>query len=1159
MANYSDYYQRPIDSGDKGIKLVLGPTGLGKSSSIPDVVKNNPDRKFIYQANRKELLQEMAARFSPGEFVILRRDLEVVQKMLAEQQLEFDQLLAEPRFANQLKQAKNKFQLKSLEVAAIRRACKQVAEITAREGILPEWLEKHADSQARIILQAVRQVIQITRDKNGKSAIYNWLISHPVVETLFPAIPFRHRPECRIMLLTLHKAYYGFFDGVQVRSLTSLFEENNAILFLDEFDFLENDLVKLICRVPQVSDPFDFVAHFYRAMAHHKLPKQDFPLHPKLRDRIINIVKFIETIPQRGLNYPNINQFTLVKTHKPGITPAIFRTNRTISTNPLYINQTTRSFQLEMKKSNQAWIDANWFFNVIGLATTLIIALFKDLEHDNERTYWELMRQCFRNTDFFDQVITIPRLPRQQQSRSTQRSSLLHGGYNLFDINDLQQRTDNEEVEVFFYQMLQTPENLLRTLGSKHLIFGLSATADLRRSIHHFDLDWLENEGLLLPTTDEDRNDIQQLSDHKAKLRQELMTVTQINGLETSNPLQKRISDFLHAVVHNDEFDEDSGGHRSQRMHRFFAAFLWLLEQGGDRPRQLLFLNSFLQVQLLFTTFASHAKEAGIYTIERLPDTPWFHAFKISIESYQATVVFFNAELATQVRKSKNAEQAFTELFWTPDPVVVVTQYLSAGNGVNLQYTNEEGGKEQDFTHIGLLETPYYFFTKPDIEQDFNDIFAGHKENIWYQAKLFFSKLISEERFRKILETTNKPFAWNADYQKGTTARDNLLNCLVIFMQALGRVERTWQKLSSPQVALLHADVFRIFQAFLHDEFETIRNEHDPFSSANLKSVLKGVAVQTINFERLARRKHDGRLYAHNEQCRDAIHALVRRLETVRSQGQDQAARRDWEDLRYAVLRHDFHTDIATRYHCTTSSPYYAKGQLNIRFPELDILPQNVILPEAKIIKIDAMYSIISGNTIIQEHFSHQGFDLKFDHPGTYFFTPYCLQAILAGAIGEEAIAALLSEHGILVEALPDPLFEVVDQRITGKPWFIDCKNYNDHTLDRFSLPIGDPLRHPTLNDDHFVQHAKTKIQRIIQYAGQESKLLYINLVSGQERPLGYYNRDFQPVPTFDLAEIIVVQGALDRQAPNFFQAAFTTLLADLRKALKLVEENDLT
>jgi hypothetical protein len=182
---------------------------------------------------------------------------------------------------------------------------------------------------------------------------------------------------------------------------------------------------------------------------------------------------------------------------------------------------------------------------------------------------------------------------------------------------------------------------------------------------------------------------------------------------------------------------------------------------------------------------------------------------------------------------------------------------------------------------------------------------------------------------------------------------------------------------------------------------------------------------------------------------------------------------------------------------------------------------------------------------------------LRFDHPGFQFFTPYCLQAILAGAIGEEAITALLDREGITVEPLPDALFEVADLCIAAKPWFIDCKHYNDLTLDRFSLPVDDPLWHPTLNEAYFIKHAQAKLDRIMRQAGAESKLMYINLVSGQERPLGYYDRDFQPVPDFDAAAIIVVQGALDRQAPNCFQPAFTTFLDDLKKALHPTEENE--
>src|SRR6266478_1977540 len=150
---------------------------------------------------------------------------------------------------------------------------------------------------------------------------------------------------------------------------------------------------------------------------------------------------------------------------------------------------------------------------------------------------------------------------------------------------------------------------------------------------------------------------------------------------------------------------------------------------------------------------------------------------------------------------------------------------------------------------------------------------------------------------------------------------------------------------------------------------------------------------------------------------------------------------------------------------------------------ELDVLPFELTVPGSRITHLDAAYAIISDNLVIREHFLDRGYDLQFDHPGFHFFTPYCLQAILAGAIGEEAVTALLAREGITVEALPDALFEVADLRVAKKPWFIDCKNYNDLTLDRFSLPIDDPLWHPSLNEASFTKHAQAKLDRIQHHA----------------------------------------------------------------------------
>src|SRR5258708_15454367 len=129
------------------------------------------------------------------------------------------------------------------------------------------------------------------------------------------------------------------------------------------------------------------MADFYRAMYHHKLQKAVFSLHPSIRKRIEKIVEIIDGVQGKGLNYPAINQFTLEKTLPPAnqrFTPAVFRTQHVISTDPLYINQTERAFQLEMRRSKPSWVAARWLFNAVGTATTRTIALLKEMERDEE-------------------------------------------------------------------------------------------------------------------------------------------------------------------------------------------------------------------------------------------------------------------------------------------------------------------------------------------------------------------------------------------------------------------------------------------------------------------------------------------------------------------------------------------------------------------------------------------------------------------------------------------------------------------------------------------------------------------------------------------------------------------------------------------------------
>jgi hypothetical protein len=245
------------------------------------------------------------------------------------------------------------------------------------------------------------------------------------------------------------------------------------------------------------------------------------------------------------------------------------------------------------------------------------------------------------------------------------------------------------------------------------------------------------------------------------------------------------------------------------------------------------------------------------------------------------------------------------------------------------------------------------------------------------------------------------------------------------------------------------------------------------------------------------------------------------------------------------VLKHDFGDEVLQAYECVVSSPYYVEGILYLTTSN-EIIPAHLAGPDTYPWRMDALYDVIASNRVIRDFFLLHGYELAFNRTCQQFFTPYCYQAILAGAIGEEAINALLQDEGIQLEELPHTLFEIADLKIRGFPWYIDCKNYNERTLERFAVPKDDPAWHPKLNEAHFKQRARAKVEMISTHHNTTGKLIYLNLVSSQDRPFDYYDQDFLPVNTFADAAVVVVQGVLQRSAPNAYQQGFEHFLHDI-------------
>src|SRR5258708_23642296 len=165
-----------------------------------------------------------------------------------------------------------------------------------------------------------------------------------------------------------------------------------------------------------------------------------------------------------------------------------------------------------------------------------------------------MVRQCFRGTDLPEQMARLSHYTRIDATPLTTRESVLEGGYSLYDIKDLQQITDREEVEVHHYGMSLTPEAILYALAQHNLVFGLSATVDIPRQVHNFDLDWLRQKGILIVVDEEDRALVRQLNQEKAEARGNSVHLEVLQGLDLTDQHQQQLEQFVQAVSTEEDF-----------------------------------------------------------------------------------------------------------------------------------------------------------------------------------------------------------------------------------------------------------------------------------------------------------------------------------------------------------------------------------------------------------------------------------------------------------------------------------------------------------------------------------------------------------------------------------------------------------------------------
>ena len=1199
--SYKNYYLNTIlkqiqEDEFSGFKPVVGPTGMGKTSGIPQTIaeirERGIDKRCIYTSHRHLLIEEMEQELSDKGIpsVYLKKNEDVVRAFIKNESRDaFLTGLEDDDFFN--KQGGTSFRETKNLIRQIEKLIQSLQNISAGEIVATNLIKGQLRNQSSSLLKIFKNALGNIASEKKK----NLLEAPSLFWVLFPYAQFLHDPEKPVLLVTIHKLLYGFFTGHRDEGILSL--ENN-IIFLDEFDMQENEILSFLCRNNEVRNSFEFVKLFYEEMQDQRQLGYLNPvdgetkIHQKTKSDIIKILQDLEQECQNNkFGFPRINRFLLGQGEFKEESISAFQSNVLILTRPFHIRANQISWEIVKNKAADTF-NARKLFYMIFRTTENILEFFTILWANDLTAEWQSwIEQCYdrkndhepgqyqkiiREYGVFKRPVNLPR----NVNNEAVQNSIYYRGYNFSRLRRGAYPASPDEVKIDQKTLTVSPEYILWRLCRSNLVFGLSATGDMKRYISSFDINWLEEHCNYLAIDEDDKNLISQLKRQKESSRDYDLQLNEAKLLSKDHKLS-RILDSLDMpsqfFINEDDpyYKEEAAKYRKETVSRFLESLRWITQESNNQGH-LIFVNSFKYIKKLFQK-------------EHLPEYQYDHMqsqlaisldeksqeYHITIDGHDCYVILLDAKKGRTL--AETPDEKFVQRSENT-PLVVVTPYKTSSNGVNLKWVPyEEIGQTANETRIGkdfegihLLEAPHYYFS--DNHGDDNEV-DSKKVFIWQMWKLYSNHEISEREFIQALQDLNI-FRMNNAY-KGTS--DYLLNQIALFYQALGRVDRQWEPMPVMDIRLAQ-DVLGLFEQYLLEKgvIGKERLEREAYTSSLILKLHEAINDHSLDKMIWSQLKYES-IAEVEERSKACLNKLLWMSGEVRNEAYSAESAGKimslWWLIREAVLKQDYQfeyrnsipneTTNQTEFipisfpeeFVQTTAFLQNRHELYIDWQQQKILPNSTL--ETSIYNLNRFYRNLEKNSIISQYFQHRNYKLRY-HPSNqnYFFTPYVLQSVLAGAVGETALKAILDHLNIPLEReqdCPPSLFEVFDMKIDGLPIYIDAKNFSWATLHRFAAQPDDPAFDERLNSQTFLQAAQRKWRYIVEKTGRsDAKLVFINLISDDYRPNEGWDCQRNKLEPFCYAksDIIVIQGVIRSDNLGEIRHEFQSWVNQVKEAL---------
>ncbi len=1240
---YKDYYTETIDKYDKGLKLVLGPTGLGKTYGFREAVKKyckeKKAKKFIYMTSRHQLIKEQEKEFKKEKISIfyVKSQSELIEDLLGDCKSERDN--CELAVLMKVLEEKKLFEIEKNNCNKLKKSIESTkkAKINLYEGkenynegykdLLRKDFDKKAYDLFRFLKEAfinLNKAKETEKNRKKKARLKNIqkdLLKEELVKKLFPYVGFDQGSETVVLMGTVKKFMCGVFNGKKVKKITS-FEKN--IIILDEFDFLEKEILDVLTERKTLSNPIAFVRSFYEDIDKWyrmfepggESAKGKMKVRDEMKDRFDKIKKSIEERYEE-LGFPDILDFkisdktldTLKRDNKRDKNSVVlFQSNTLITSSNFYIIKDDKSkvWSIEVGDcTDKKFINRYGFFSLFVNAVRkicnvlyqymredwyicedIIDIVWNSKNDDKEgacqkyiRNHFPTNRQSYKRNDENEEMANL---------------SIYEVGYNSFQITK-ENYSLPEKAKLTGLGLPVTPEIIIKQLAEKNLVFGLSATAKFDRLLQSFDIGWLKKElnnsgsscenkeNKYLETTQSDKSLIKEVKKERDKGKFSKLWNNSMESSITENETFVSALNELRDFGFFGNLEKNKGvENRKERIVKIFKTIEWILEE-CEGCSHLMFLSSFKHMKEIIerdNKCEEFFKKIKFINLSSKKNSEHM-GYSVEINNKSCNIIFLDAKEAKKLFRSNNIEK-YKKIFKQNKKVVIITQYNSASNGVNIPCYNNRQAGEVNFSGIHLVESSYYWFDKSEDhksiflkrKEECDDETAKKKKALWYLIKLKKGGEISEAKFRTLLGSEKLISEANIHYRDDVLEKK--VNIMALYYQALGRAYRKGGIPNDIEVSL-GEDVKKDFNSFLRDEYYAdIVEKNKEFTASFILQLQDEIVGEAEKRKILASFQEKEDISSKNREAKERVENLLKNIEKLQEgnfeEEKSKELKKEWKKLRRLVIKQEYRDKYLNDYVHETNHVY--KDNNDDCIINYDHKNQNICQSECSDVSklnLNKPYNYIKENKVIKNYFARRDYPISYvgyKYAKNPIFLPCIQQAILLGAIGEESITALLESECIEASELPDKLFEVVDAKVKDLPMYIDFKNWGQTAIEKQQNIESDYEYDPTFNSEKTIKKMREKWGKIKEeerknnpkIKDEEIKLVLMNLVGEDNLEMKYFivknGREEKISATnekghegaIEKSNLIILPASINKDIPNEMTKNLNTLIKIIEK-----------